>query len=47
MLAAANTGAPLDAAGVAALATLRASAKRDDDGVRSGGSAWASRPSWP
>ena len=26
-----NTGAPLDAAGVAALASLRASAKRDDD----------------
>ncbi|MFE6223804.1 sacsin N-terminal ATP-binding-like domain-containing protein [Streptomyces sp. NPDC057854] len=29
VLAAANTGAPLDAAGVASLATLRASAKRD------------------
>ncbi|TVL89014.1 sacsin N-terminal ATP-binding-like domain-containing protein [Streptomyces sp. SAJ15] len=29
-LAAANTGAPLDAAGVESLATLRASAKRDD-----------------
>ncbi|HEV7470183.1 MAG TPA: hypothetical protein VGO23_10410 [Pseudonocardia sp.] len=28
----ANTGAPLDAAGVAALASLRASAKRDDHG---------------
>ncbi len=28
----ANTGAPLDAAGVAALASLRASAKRDDTG---------------
>jgi hypothetical protein len=28
----ANTGAPLDAAGVAALASLRASAKRDDPG---------------
>ena len=28
----ANTGAPLDAAGVAALAALRASAKRDDAG---------------
>ncbi|MGD9987337.1 sacsin N-terminal ATP-binding-like domain-containing protein [Pseudonocardia sp.] len=28
----ANTGAPLDAAGVAALASLRASAKRDDEG---------------
>ena len=31
-LAIANTGAPLDAAGVAALASLRASAKRDDSG---------------
>jgi hypothetical protein len=31
-LAAANTGAPLDAAGVESLATLRASAKRDDAG---------------
>ena len=30
--ASANTGAPLDAAGVAALASLRASAKRDDAG---------------
>jgi hypothetical protein len=30
VLLAANTGAPLDAAGVLALATLRASAKRDD-----------------
>jgi hypothetical protein len=30
MLAAANTGAPLDAAGVEALSTLRASAKRDE-----------------
>ena len=30
VLRAANTGAPLDAAGVEALATLRASAKRDD-----------------
>ncbi|MET0188389.1 MAG: ATP-binding protein, partial [Pseudonocardia sediminis] len=29
----ANTGAPLDAAGVTALASLRASAKRDDDGA--------------
>jgi hypothetical protein len=29
----ANTGAPLDAAGVAALASLRASAKRDDSGA--------------
>lgn len=32
-LRAANTGAPLDAAGVEALATLRASAKRDDSSV--------------
>ena len=32
-LRAANTGAPLDAAGVAALAALRASAKRDGDSV--------------
>ncbi len=31
-LAVANTGAPLDEAGVAALASLRASAKRDDPG---------------
>jgi hypothetical protein len=31
-LAVANTGTPLDAAGVAALASLRASAKRDDPG---------------
>jgi hypothetical protein len=31
VLVAANTGAPLDAAGVESLATLRASAKRDDD----------------
>ena len=31
-LRAANTGAPLDAAGVQALASLRASAKRDEDG---------------
>ena len=31
VLAVANTGAPLDAAGVASLASLRASAKRDDD----------------
>src|SRR6185312_8920666 len=30
VLRAANTGAPLDAEGVEALATLRASAKRDD-----------------
>ncbi|GAA2131888.1 sacsin N-terminal ATP-binding-like domain-containing protein [Actinomadura napierensis] len=32
-LTAANTGAPLDAAGVEALSTLRASAKRDDAGA--------------
>lgn len=32
-LVASNTGAPLDAAGVAALSTLRASAKREDDQV--------------
>ncbi len=36
VLAAANTGAPLDAAGVSALSTLRASAKRDDDGAAVG-----------
>ena len=33
-LRAANTGAPLDAAGVQGLATLRASAKRDETGER-------------
>ncbi|QFG21919.1 sacsin N-terminal ATP-binding-like domain-containing protein [Actinomadura sp. WMMB 499] len=33
VLTAANTGAPLDAAGVEALSTLRASAKRDDTGA--------------
>src|SRR5215212_2712268 len=33
LLKAANTGAPLDAAGVLALATLRASAKRDEAGT--------------
>lgn len=33
VLLAANTGAPLDAAGVAALATMRASAKRDSPGL--------------
>ncbi|WP_433147299.1 sacsin N-terminal ATP-binding-like domain-containing protein [Actinomadura nitritigenes] len=33
VLTAANTGAPLDAAGVEALSTLRASAKRDDAGA--------------
>ncbi|WP_432093812.1 sacsin N-terminal ATP-binding-like domain-containing protein [Streptomyces sp. bgisy100] len=38
VLAAANTGAPLDAAGVESLSTLRASAKRDtDDPARSVG----------
>ncbi|MEV6283706.1 hypothetical protein [Kribbella sp. NPDC051770] len=36
-LVVANTGAPLTAAGVESLATLRASAKRDDDLERSGG----------
>lgn len=35
-LTAANTGAPLDAAGVEALATLRASAKRDADEAAAG-----------
>ena len=40
MLTAANTGAPLDAAGVEALSTLRASSKRDaSDGAGAGGSA--------
>ncbi|MEV0261586.1 molecular chaperone Hsp90 [Streptomyces sp. NPDC050617] len=33
VLAAANTGAPLDAAGVESLSTLRASAKRDEEGA--------------
>src|SRR5947209_17842253 len=33
VLRAANTGAPLDAAGVRGLATLRASGKRDDPGA--------------
>ena len=33
VLTAANTGAPLDASGVEALSTLRASAKRDDTGA--------------
>ena len=49
-LTAANTGAPLDAAGVEALSTLRASSKRDQGGpgdagggYRSGGSASGSR----
>lgn len=37
VLVAANTGAPLDAAGVESLATLRASAKRDDPGERTVG----------
>ena len=36
VLRAANTGAPLDAAGVQALATLRASAKRDDAAASAG-----------
>ncbi|MBB5119463.1 molecular chaperone Hsp90 [Streptomyces eurocidicus] len=36
VLAAANTGAPLDAVGVESLATLRASAKRDDEGAGAG-----------
>ncbi|GGY95121.1 sacsin N-terminal ATP-binding-like domain-containing protein [Streptomyces poonensis] len=36
VLAAANTGAPLDAAGVESLSTLRASAKRDADQVSVG-----------
>ncbi|MFB8176223.1 sacsin N-terminal ATP-binding-like domain-containing protein [Streptomyces sp. NPDC055966] len=35
VLVAANTGAPLDAAGVESLSTLRASAKRDAEGARS------------
>ena len=38
-LSAANTGAPLDAAGVEALSTLRASAKRGDSGGRGPGGA--------
>ncbi|MFB9840001.1 sacsin N-terminal ATP-binding-like domain-containing protein, partial [Actinoallomurus acaciae] len=33
VLTAANTGAPLDAAGVEALSTLRASAKREETGA--------------
>ncbi|WP_328698680.1 sacsin N-terminal ATP-binding-like domain-containing protein, partial [Cellulomonas citrea] len=33
LLTVANTGAPLDAAGVAALASMRASAKRDETGL--------------
>ncbi|MET7905629.1 molecular chaperone Hsp90 [Streptomyces sp. NPDC005355] len=36
VLAAANTGAPLDAAGVESLSTLRASAKRDEPGWEAG-----------
>ena len=45
VLAAANTGAPLDAAGVESLSTLRASAKRDGPRARaSAGSASASPP---
>ena len=35
-LVAANTGAPLDAAGVSGLVTLRASAKRDEESAESG-----------
>jgi hypothetical protein len=42
VLVAANTGAPLDAAGVQALATLRASAKRDGDTVGRFGVGFAS-----
>ena len=43
-LTASNTGAPLDAAGVEALSTLRASSKRDDQaGTLSGGSGSGSR----
>ena len=47
-LTASNTGAPLDAAGVEALSTLRASSKRDDQGgpgerAPSGGSGSGSR----
>ncbi|RLU86979.1 molecular chaperone Hsp90 [Streptomyces griseocarneus] len=38
VLAAANTGAPLDAAGVESLSTLRASAKRDTDATAGQGS---------
>lgn len=37
LLVASNTGAPLDAAGVESLSTLRASTKRDDDGGRTAG----------
>ena len=47
-LVAANTGAPLDAAGVAALSTLRASSKRGRRETRtrqrSAGSVWVSPP---
>ena len=46
VLTAANTGAPLDAAGVEALSTLRASSKRDErrrTAARSAGSASGSR----
>ena len=47
-LVASNTGAPLDAAGVESLSTLRASAKRDDDErSTAAGSASASRRCWP
>ncbi|WP_432744835.1 molecular chaperone Hsp90 [Streptomyces sp. JH002] len=41
VLVAANTGDPLDAAGVASLSTLRASAKRDGEGPGEGGGAAA------
>ena len=48
VLAAANRGAPLDAAGVESLSTLRASAKREgppsNSGTASAGSGWGSPP---
>lgn len=47
VLAAANTGAPLDEAGVESLSTLRASAKRRTRAARWAGSASASRPCSP
>ncbi len=43
LLVVANTGAPLDAAGVASLASMRASAKRDDDAGRAAGAAVVGR----
>ena len=43
-LVAANTGAPLDAAGVEALSTLRASSKRDDRRRTAGGRGGDGRP---